>query len=262
MFRRWITLLLALLLTSGAWAQTATLPGSTEAQSLNALRAIFNDPNSQPATFDSAVDAFRQQFPHSKNTLLVLVTAVRYHRIRQEFLPELRYGVAALKLDPHILYVLSSLGQAIPDNVSTTDLNLDQLLEQAESYDQQVLAITLGFHITAQGLDFAGIHYSPTIAHRLQDNLAGPAYVSRGRIAALRGQYEQAVASYKSALAYQPEAAVQAETYYHMGQAEVQAQQTVAAKADLAKARTLAPTSQILQRLIQIEETKLAGGNR
>ncbi|MGH9476974.1 MAG: hypothetical protein ACRD1C_11675 [Terriglobales bacterium] len=242
--------------------QTAQIPaGPTEVQSLKSLVQIFNDSNSQPATFDNAVEQFQQQFPHSSRMIPVLVLAVRYHRLRREFLPELRYGVAALRLDPHDLYVMSSLGQAIPDNVSPSDLNVEQLLTQAEGYDQQVLAAVQGFQITPGGLDFAGIHYSETNAHRLSDNLAGPAYISLGAIAMLRQQYPAAASAYRKALTYQPDAGTQAQTYYHIGAAEAAAHQNDAAKADLAKARSLAPSSQLLQRLIQAEEAKLSGGN-
>lgn len=254
---------LAVALACAAWArpQTAQLPsGPTEAESLKSLVSLFNDPNSQPAAFDSAVDQFQLRFPQSPKMIPVLVLAVRYHRMRQEFLPELRYGVAALKLDPHDLYVMSSLGQAIPDNVSPNDLNLDQLLSEAEDYDQQVLAVVRGFHITAAGLDFSGIHYNQTNAHKLEQNLAGPAYLSLGEIAVLRQQYPAAVAAYQQALAYQPEPETQAQTYYHMAMAEVAAQHRDAASADLAKARALAPNSPLLQRQIQSAQAKLAGG--
>lgn len=255
-----LTLLLALFTGAMAFAQTATIPtGPSERDSLKAMVQIFNDPNSQPSTFDAAIDSFQQHFPTSKNMVRVLVLAVRYHRMRQEFLPELHYGLAALKLDPHDLYVMSSLGMAIPDNVNPNDLNLEQLLKEAESYDQQVLEVTQTFQITAKGLDFAGMHYTEKQAHELTDNLAGPAYVSLGQIAMLRQQYAQAVAAYKSALAFQPTADVQAQSYYHMGTAEVAAQQSAAAKADLAKARALARGSQLLQRMIAVQEAKLNG---
>lgn len=253
---------LALVLMTGtlAFAQTATIPtGPSERDSLKAMVQIFNDPNSQPSTFDAAIDSFQQHYPTSKNMVRVLVLAVRYHRMRQEFLPELHYGLAALKLDPHDLYVMSSLGMTIPDNVSPNDLNLEQLLSEAESYDQQVLAVVKTFQITAKGLDFAGTHYTKKRAHELTDNLAGPAYVSLGQIAMLRQKYPEAVAAYKSALAFQPAAAVQAQSYYHMGAAEVAAQQFAAAKADLAKARALAPGSRLLQRMIAVQEAKLNG---
>lgn len=255
-----LTVLVAMLTAARAFAQTATIPtGPSEPQSLKAMVQIFNDPNSQPSAFDAAIDSFQQHFPSSKNMIRVLVLAVRYHRMRQEFLPELHYGLAALKLDPHDLYVMSSLGMAIPDNVSPNDLNLEQMLQEAEGYDQQVLAVVRSFQITAKGLNYAGIHYTEQQAHELTDNLAGPAYVSLGQIAMLRQQYAQAVAAYRSALAFQPTAGVQAQSYYHMGAAEVAAQQVAAARADLAKARALAPGSQLLQKMIAVQEAKLSG---
>lgn len=255
-----LMLLLALFTGALAFAQTATIPaGPSERDSLKAMVQIFNDANSQPSSFDAAIDKFQQQFPASKNLIRVLVLAVRYHRVRQEFLPELHYGLAALKLDPHDLYVMSSLGMAIPDNVSPNDLDLEQLLGEAESYDQQVLAVVKSFQITEKGLDYAGMHYTEKQAHELTDNLAGPAYVSLGQIAMLRQQYAQAVAAYRSALAFEPAATVQAQSYYHMGAAEVAAQQFAAAKADLAKARALAPGSQLLQKMIAVQEAKLSG---
>ncbi|MGH9414139.1 MAG: tetratricopeptide repeat protein [Terriglobales bacterium] len=255
-----LLLTLAMLAGAAAYAQTATIPGGpSESDSLKAMVAIFNDPNSQPSAFDAAVDSFERQFPKSTNMIRVLVTAVRYHRLRQEFLPELHYGMAALKLDPGDLYVMSSLGMAIPDNVNPNDLDMDELLSQAKGYDEAVLATTGTFQITAQGFVFSGIHYTKKQAHELDDNLSGPAYISLGRIAMMRQKYADAVTAFRSALAYQPTADTQAQTYYYIGAAEVAAQQNTAAKADLAKARSLAPSSQLLQKMIAIQETKLSG---
>ncbi|MGH9467342.1 MAG: hypothetical protein ACRD1Y_08295 [Terriglobales bacterium] len=245
------------LLVAAVGAQARPAAATPETQSLQAIDKLVADPNTQPAALDAAVDQFRQQYPHSPNTLHVLVLTVRFHRERQEFLPELRYGEAALAIAPGNLYTLSSLGQAIAQNVSSSDLDFDQLLQQAEGYDRDVLAATQKFHITAQGMAFAGAHYTPAQARLLDDFLSAPAYISLAQIARLRGDYSGAVAAYRRALPHLTHANVQAQTYYEIGTAEASAHQDAAAKADLDKAGALAPDSQLMQRMVKDAETKL-----
>lgn len=243
----------------GAQAQTAHISTLSEADSLTGITRLFNDPNTLPSSFDSAVDLFREAYPQSKKMLPVLVTAVRFHRLHGDYLPELHYGLLALQVDPHDLYVLSSLGMAIPDNVKTSDLDMEQRLAQAEGFDRQVLAVTAGFQITPQGMDFGGTHFTQAQATTLRNNLNGAAYVSLGRIATLRDQYPQAIAAFQQALNFQPQAAEQAQTYYHIGVAQADAKDAAAAHAAFAKARQLAPKAGLLMRMVQLAEAKLDG---
>jgi tetratricopeptide (TPR) repeat protein len=163
-------------------------------------------------------------------------------------------------LDPHDVYVLSSLGMAIPDNVKTTDLDMDQRLSQAESFDQQVLAVTAEFQITAEGLTYGGRHYTQAQAQTLRDNLNSGAYLSLGRIATLRQQYPEAIAAFQKAIAFQPQLPEQAQSYYQIGVAQAGAKNVTAARAAFARARQLAPKSELLQKMVQIAEDKLSDG--
>lgn len=256
----WAVAVVCMMLGTAAVAQNASITQVSEADSLKNITQLFNDPATPAATFDTAVDLFREAYPQSKKMLPVLVTAVRFHRLHGNYLPELHYGLLALQLDPHDLYVLSSLGMAIPDNVKTTDLDMDQRLSQAENFDQQVLAVTGGFQITAGGLSFGGRHYTQAQGQTLRDNLNSGAYLSLGRIATARGKYPEAVAAFEKAITFQPELAEQAQSYYQIGVAQAGAKNVSAARAAFAKARQLAPKSGLLQRMVQIAEDKLADG--
>ena len=244
-----------------AVAQNAQISRLSEADSLTNITRLFNDPNTPASTFDSAVDLFREAYPQSPKMLPVLVTAVRFHRLRGDYLPELHYGLLALQSDPHDVYVLSSLGMAIPDNVKTTDLDMDQRLSQAEGFDQQVLSVTGAFQITAAGFDYFGRHYTEAQAETLRNNLNSGAYLSLGRIATVRGQYPEAIAAFEKAITFQPQPAEQAQTYYHIGVAQAGAKNPAAAHAAFAKARQLAPKSELLQKMVQLAEDKLNGNS-
>ncbi|MGH9393777.1 MAG: hypothetical protein ACRD1E_06370, partial [Terriglobales bacterium] len=187
---------------------------------------------------------------------------VRYHRARNEYLPELKYGIAALALEPTDLYVLSSLGMAIPDNVKDSDLDREQRLDQGRGFDQQVIAAASSWMISSAGLDFGGRHYSEAQALTLRGNLEGPAYIALGRIAALRGKSEDAIAQYRQALTFETTPAQQAQLFYDIGVAEGLLHHQPEARAALAKARQLGPNSPLLLKLVQAEEDKLgpAGG--
>ncbi len=257
-------LALALSLTAAVAAQT--IPGlkpqsPAEAAALKSLTKLFNDPTTAGAAFDAAVSDFDQKFPASQYRLPVLLLAERYHRDHGDYLPLLRYGTAVLALDPHNVYTLSSLGQAIPDNVRDSDLDRDQRLSQASDYDHQVIGIASAFVITSSGLDYEGMHYPPQLAQTLRNNLEGPAYISLGRIAMLDGKYPEAMADFQQALPFQPAPQQQAQVYYDLGTAAESAHQAPAAQAALTKAKALATGSPFLLRMVQTELDKLKAGN-
>ena len=261
-----LALALALATAAAAGAGAQTIPGlkpqsPAEAAALQSLTKLFNDPTTAGDAFDAAVSDFQQKFPTSQYKLPVLLLAERYHRDHGEYLPLLRYGTSVLALDPHNLYTLSSLGQAIPDNVRDSDLDRDQRLAQATDCDHQVIAAASAFMITSNGLDYGGLHYTQARAQILRNNLEGPAYISLGRIAMLQGQYSQAVAAFQRALTFETTPIQQAQAYYDVGTAAASANQIPEAQAALAKAKTLAAGSAFMLRMIQTELDKLKAGN-
>ncbi|MGH9480910.1 MAG: hypothetical protein ACRD1L_02360 [Terriglobales bacterium] len=260
---KWVgaaVLAMSLLLATGAAAQApARKPASPEeAAALKSLSALFKDSTTPPARFNSAIADFRLQFPASAYMLPVLVLGERYSRAHSDYPAMLDYGLAALGLEPHDLYSLSTLGAAIPDNVKDSDLDREQRLQQAAGFDQQVITVVEGWMITPSGLQYGGIHYTESQAKTLRDNLGGPAYLALGRIRALQQQYPDAVTAYQQALKFQTAPLQQAQTYYDMAVAEGDGGQAPAAQAALAKAKTLGAGSPFLQRMIEIEEAKLA----
>jgi tetratricopeptide (TPR) repeat protein len=240
---------------AGQAAPAAAQPGLSTAEkaAIGNIAKLFNDASTEPEIFDQAIASFRQQFPNSREMLTVLVTAVRFHRRRDDYLPELHYGMEALQRDPNNLYVLSSLGMAIPQNVQTTDLDIDQRLAQAETYDHHVLGIAQGWKITAEGLNFGGNHLTAAQAKMLCDNLEGPAYASLGRIAWVRKQYPAAITAYKLALPFETSPTQQAQTWYNIGASEATQGHTPQAQAALEKALGLAPEGSLLKTMIMRE---------
>jgi tetratricopeptide (TPR) repeat protein len=223
---------------------------AAEKAAIQHLAALFNSAATPPEDFDQAIANFRQQFPHSREMLTVLITAVRFHRRRGDYLPELHYGMEALQLDPNNLYVLSSLAMAIPQNVQTTDLDLEQRLAQAEGYDRQVLTIARGWTITPAGLSFGGNHLTAAQAKLLCDNVEGPAYASLGRIAWIRKQYPAAIAAYRQALTFETTSTAKAQTWYNIGASEAAQGHTPQAQAALQKALGFAPAGSLLYAMI------------
>ncbi len=217
------------------------------------IAKLFNDPATPPEVFDRAIRGFRQRYPHSRQMLTVLITAVRFHRRRGDYLPELHYGLDVLQLDPNNLYTLSTLGMAIPENVRSTDLDLEQRLAQAESYDRKVLAVAHSFQITPQGLSYGGNHFTAAQARALTDNLAGPAYASLGRIAWIRKQYAPAIAAYRQALAYETTATAKSQTWYNIAISEQAQGHTPQAQAALKTALGLAPPGSLLNAMVMRE---------
>jgi len=262
-------MILMVALGVGAWGQA---PGaakaedaSPEAAAVKVLVAAYNDPVGTPTGFDAALDNFRLQFPQSQQMLAALVLGVRYHRARNEYLPELRYGMAALAMDPQDLYVLSSLGIAIPDNVKNSDLDRDAQLDRAAGFDQQVIAAAATWMIGPAGLEYGGRHYTEAQATTMRNNLEGPAYLSLGRIASLREKPAEAIAAYQKALGFETAPERQAQLYYDIGAAEVMQNHGPEARAALAKARQLAPNADLLMKMVAAEEAKLgpaAGGGQ
>jgi tetratricopeptide (TPR) repeat protein len=255
----WVVCLLAASALAGAQAPPAAVPAAPPAVSaaekaaISGLAKMFNDPATQPELFDQAVANFRQRYPHSPEMLTVLVTAVRFHRRRGDYLPELHYGMEALQLDPNNLYVLASLGTAIPQNVQTTDLDLEQSLGQAEGYDHHVLAIAQSWKPTPRGLHFGGNQLTPAQARMLINNVEGPAYASLGRIAWIRKQYPKAIASYRQALRFETTPTAKAQTWYNIGLSDAAQGHTPQAQAALKTALGFAPQGSLLNAMVMRE---------
>lgn len=255
----WAALLVAAIAAAGlAQAPAARHPSSPEeGAALKSLSSLFNDPNTPPSQFKSAVADFRSEFPSSSYMLAVLVLGVRYSNAHSDYPAMLDFGLAALAIDPHDLYTLSVLGSAIPENVKDSDLDRELRLQQGAGFDQQVISTVDAWLITANGFEYGGIHYNQTQATTLRNNLGSAAYLSLGRTNALLQKYPDAVAAYQQALKYQTQPTAKAQTYYDMAIAQADAGQPAAALAALDKAKPLAAGSDFLLRAIQLEEDKL-----
>ena len=251
---------LAFTLALGAQAPAAAPAAAPDLTAAKALTALFNDPTTPAATFQAALDTFVTQFPTSKLMLPALVLGVRYYRSRNDYGPLLHFGLEALKAAPGDLYTLSSLATAIPNNVKDTDLDRDQMLDMAAGFDRQIISTVNGWLITTAGLDWGGRHYTEIQGNTLRANLAGPAYLSLGRIASLQQHYPAAVEALRQALAYEHAPTAQAQVYFDIGVAEAAQAHKPEALAAFARAQKLAPGSEMLQRLIRTEQDRLSAG--
>lgn len=244
-----------------AQAPSPRKPASpAEAAALKSLMSTFNDATTSANLLDGAITNFRLQYPKSDYTVPILVDAVRFARIHGDYLHLLDYGAQVLALAPHNLYTLSALGAAIPDNVKQSDLDRDQRLAQASAYDEEVIATMSGLVVMGDSVVFKGEKYTAAQATQLKRNLLAPAYVSLGRIASLQQRYAQAAENFRAALPLERELAAQAQVHFDLGQAEAAAGNTAAAQADFDQALKLAPNSPLLDRLVRLERSKLAGG--
>lgn len=228
-----------------------------ERAALTNITATFKDATTTDQRMDQTLTDFRRQYPQSSYMEAAMLLGVRYYRAHSDYLRMLEYGTQVLALDPHNLYTLSSLGSAIPDNVKQSDLDMEQRLAQAEGYDREVIAVASGMMPTYAGLDFQGIHYTAVQAKTLQQNLEGPAYLSLGRIASLRQQYDAAVTAFRQALPFETTPGKQGQVYYDIGEAQANGQHLPEAEAALAKALTLATDGSLLQRMVRLEQEKL-----
>lgn len=259
----WAVIGVILSMPLAAQAPQPRQPASpAEAAALKSLLATFNDATTGASVLDEALTNFRQQYPKSAYTVPILVDAVRFARVHGDYLHLLDYGAQVLALAPHNLYTLSSLGFAIPDNVKQSDLDRDQRLAQAAAYDREVISTMSGLVVMGDSVEFKGEKYTAAQATLLKQNLEGPAYVSLGRIASLQQKYDEAAANFRAALPLERDSAAQAQVHFDLGQAEAAAGHAAEAQADFDQALKLAPNSPLLDRLVRLERSKLAGGGQ
>ncbi|HXE31683.1 MAG TPA: hypothetical protein VN515_07780 [Terriglobales bacterium] len=258
-------LVLGGLITGAAIAQGAAAPPASphpaispdESAAIQNIARAFRDPATTATQMDEVINYYRQRYPAGSSLLSVLLVGERYSRAHSNYLRELDYGTQVLQLDPHNLYTLATLGQAIPDNVKQSDLDMDQRLSQAGDYDREVITVVGGLLPTDSGLEFQGIHYTAAQVKLLQQNLEGPAYLSLGRIATLREQYDDAISALRSALPFETNPAGQAQVYYDIGVAARDGQHRPEAEEAFTKAAQLAPKDSLLQRMALSEQSKL-----
>lgn len=212
------------------------------------LAQEMNNPKSAAAQVQRDIQTFEKQYPASKSRLGIDYLAMQYFRERGMMQQEIAYGQQALKTQPHFLLVLIQLATVIPVAVRPTDLNRDQMLNQAQTYAQQALALA---HTEIK----PGAGNPPMTAAQAafwKKAIHAAAESAYGRIAADRGQAALAVTDFQKAVALDSPAGA-AQDYFRMGVQQENLHQYPDALNSLHMAASMGANNATLQTLVQAE---------
>jgi len=264
------TLMMVGVLLAGAWGQNAAPPAAApaagapappvagptpqsaeEKAALQALAAALRNPATASEQMDTALRQFQFRYPHSQYKETLATVGMEFFRSHNDYARTLEYGLEALKVNPKSLAVLVSLASIIPDRVRDTDLDRDDKLQEAESFDAQALQLadTLPPVMNGQQL-------TPTQLEQLKNIVRADVHTSRGKIAALRLQYPQAEAEYRLAIPL-ADAESAALDYYRLALVQEAMKQYPAAQSSLDQALAGGAKNATLQTLATAEKAKV-----
>lgn len=226
-------------------AQPADLAG------LRSLLALMRDKTTTPAQVVEAVRQYSDKYPTSVYRQTAYTLGMEFARNRHDYPDMLSFGDAALKVNPKALVPLLLLGSVIPARVHPTDINREQQLALAASYNHRALAIAQDFPSVYNGHQLA-----PQQVAEIQREIRASAYSSLGVIAMDRVQYAAAVSALQQAIQYD-NARSKPFDYYHLGIAQAGLKQYPAALASLHQALTLGANDPTLQTLGKAEMDKI-----
>jgi len=223
-----------------------------EKTALQALATALRNPSTPPEQMDTSLRQFQFRYPHSQYKETLATLGMEFFRNHNDYARTLEYGMEALEVNPKSLPVLVSLAAIIPDRVRDTDLDRDDKLNQAESYDAQALQLADVLPAVMNGQQM-----TPAQLEHLKNIIRADVHTSRGKIAALRQQYPQAEAEFRLAIPLSdPESA--ALDYYHLAQVQEAMKQYPAAQASLDQALTGGAKNPTLQTLAKAEKERVA----
>lgn len=217
-----------------------------ELQALQALNALCENPATTGDQVDAAVTDFTTKYPKSDFLSIVNVWAMTYFQSHQNYVKVLEYGEAAIKYNPDELFALTTVAADIPTQVHDTDLDKDQRLAEAESDDNQALAL-----LAAPTVVYNGHTLTPDQINEFKSRC----YESLGRVALDRKQYQTAVENYQKALTIATPA-TQAMDYYLLAQAQEGLQKYSDANASLDQ--VIAGNNPQLAQMAKAEKAKIA----
>ncbi len=201
----------------------------------------------EPTRISQDIDAFAAQHPHNPYLGGVYFLAMQYFRQRSLFAQEIGYGERVLQREPHQLVALMQLATVIPMVVRPSDLNRDQMLNNAASYARRAMAEVAKLK--------PGMGKPPMTAAQVagwQKLIHATAESAFGRIDSVRGQSAKAIGYFQQAVALETGISA-ANDYFRMGLEQAKLHQYSEALASLHKAAALAPQDAGLQTQLRAE---------
>lgn len=226
-------------------------PPPPDLADLQSLLKLMRVKTTTPAQVVEAVRQYTDKYPTSAYRQTAYTLGMEFARSRRDYPDMLSFGDAALKVNPKALVPLLLLGSVIPARVHPTDINREQQLDLAASYNHRALAIAQNFPSVYNGHQLA-----PQQVAEIQREIRASAYSSLGIIAMDRAQYTAAVSSLQQAIQYD-NAHSKPFDYYHLGIAQASLKQYPAALASLHQALTLGANDPTLQTLGKAEVDKV-----
>ncbi len=221
-----------------------------ESQALQKLDKMAKDPTTTGPALEAAITAFNTSFPTSEFLSNVSAYGLQFYQTppHVSYEKSLFYGEQAIKADPDNLYALTTLGDIIPNNATSTDLDFSQRLQEATKDDLQAI------HVATTAGNMINGHLFPQQAKNTAQAIA---YSSLARIANLQKNYPEVVANYQKAIPLDPPEEQAVDNFY-MARAQIAMKQYTQALASLDAASKAAPDNPQVQAAVDSNRKLIA----
>jgi tetratricopeptide (TPR) repeat protein len=244
---------LALACAPAMMAQGGKTPkpkSKAESQALQNLQKMVRSPATTGPEIEAAITDFYTRFPTSDFLANVSSEGLQFYQTQPHvnYAKSLYFGEQTLKADPNNLYALTTMGDIIPNNASSTDLDFAQRMQEATSDDNQALKVAQASGAMINGHMF-------TVA--MKNSVEATAYSSLARIATLEKKYPETVADYQKAIAFDQPGG-QAVDYFYMARAQIKMKQYTQALASLDACSKAAPDNATVQQAVDSNRKLIA----
>ncbi len=212
----------------------------------------LNNPAMLPSQPARDARNYARKYPQSPWREAVDLYVMEYYRTHQMYPQMFEFGHRILRMDPKAIIVLTQLASIIPSIVRPSDLNRDQMLQQAHDYATRALTdvMLLKPRSGPQPL-------TPPVIQSLQQQVRAVVLSTYGRIDLVKKHFHRAAAHFRQAIPFDTPFSA-AVDYYRLCQALQKAGDIGGARAAVEKAKTLGANNSQLQALIAIKEKQLA----
>jgi tetratricopeptide (TPR) repeat protein len=225
-------------------------PSKQESKALQNLAKLAHNPATTGPQMEAAITAFNTQFPTSAFLANAFTDGLQFYQTppHVNYEKSLFYGEQTLKADPDNLYALTTIGDIIPNNASSTDLDFAQRVQEATQDDNHALQVVQTAGATINGHLF-------TLA--MKNSVEATAYSSLARLADKQQKYADEVGYYQKAIPFDP-AGEQAVDYFYMARAQIQMKQYTQALASLDACSKAAPDNPQVQQAVESNRKLIA----
>jgi tetratricopeptide (TPR) repeat protein len=243
---------LALICATVTMAQGQKAPkiSKQENQALQNISKMLRNPATTAVQIEAAITEFKTNFPASAFLANAFSDGLQYYQTppHVNYEKSLYWGEQTLKADPNNLYALTTVGDIIPANASSTDLDFGQRIAEATQDDNHALEVVQTAGATINGHPFP---------QAMKNSVEATAYSSLARIADKQQKYADEVANYQKAVPFDPPGE-QAVDYFYMARAQIQLKQYTQALASLDACAKAAPDNAQVQQAVDSNRKLIA----